>query len=91
MIPTLQREVRDHEPMEALDGGADGLDFYRAIVSDAASCLKKNGVLMFEIGYNQKEQVLGLLRETGNFEKITGLCDLAGKDRIVAAVLSKKQ
>lgn len=91
VIPTLQREVRDHEPMEALDGGADGLDFYRAIVSDAASCLKKNGVLMFEIGYNQKEQVLGLLRETGNFEKITGLCDLAGKDRIVAAVLSKKQ
>ncbi len=36
VIPTLQREVRDHEPMEALDGGADGLDFYRAIVSDAA-------------------------------------------------------
>lgn len=91
VIPTLQREVRDHEPMEALDGGADGLDFYRAIVSDAADCLKKEGVLMFEIGHDQREDVCGLLEQNGHFEKITALQDLAGRDRIVCAVLRGKK
>ena len=91
VIPTLQREVRDHEPMEALDGGADGLDFYRAIVSDAADCLKKEGVLMFEIGHDQREDVCGLLEQNGHFEKTTALQDFAGRDRIVCAVLKGKK
>lgn len=50
VIPSLQREVKDHEPMGALDGGADGLDFYRRIAEEAAAYLQKNGLLMLEIG-----------------------------------------
>ena len=52
--------------------------------------LKKRGVLMLEIGFDQKEAVKELLRETEQFEKIVGLTDLTGKDRIIAAILSKK-
>ena len=91
VIPTLQKEVRDHEPMMALDGGASGLDCYRQIIADAADCLKKEGVLMFEIGHDQKEEVCALLEETGRFENITGLQDLAHRDRIVFATLAPKK
>ncbi len=91
VIPTLQREVRDHEPMMALDGGESGLDFYREIISRAADCLKKEGVLMFEIGHDQREDVCGLLEETGKFFNITSLQDLAKRDRIVVAVLKGKK
>ena len=89
VIEGLEPEVRDHEPMMALDGGQDGLDFYRIIAEQAPEHLKKGGVLMLEIGFDQKEAVKGLLRDTGCFEKIVGLTDLTGKDRIVCAVLSK--
>ena len=89
VIEGLEPEVRDHEPMMALDGGADGLDFYRIIAQHAPEHLKKCGVLMLEIGFDQKDAVKGLLQETGRFEKIIGLTDLTGKDRIVCAVLSK--
>lgn len=89
VIEGLEPEVRDHEPMMALDGGADGLDFYRIIAQHAPEHLKKGGVLMLEIGFDQKDAVKGLLQETGRFEKIIGLTDLTGKDRIVCAVLSK--
>ena len=91
VIPTLQREVRDHEPMMALDGGAGGLDFYSRIIADAADCLKKDGVLMFEIGHDQREAVCGLIEETEKFVNVTCLQDLAGRDRIVAAVLKGKK
>lgn len=91
VIPTLQREVRDHEPMMALDGGASGLDFYRQIIADAAGCLKKEGVLMFEIGHDQREDLCALLEETGQFENICGLQDLAKRDRIIFATLAPKK
>lgn len=91
VIATLQREVRDHEPMQALDGGAGGLDFYKGILEDAADCLKKEGVLMFEIGCDQREDVCALIEETGRFEHVTALRDLAGRDRIVCAVLAGKK
>lgn len=91
VIPTLQKEVRDHEPMMALDGGSSGLDFYKSIIQDAADCLKKEGVLMFEIGHDQKDEVCALLEETGKFENITGLQDLARRDRIVFATLAPKK
>ena len=89
VIETLEPEVKDHEPRMALDGGEDGLDFYRRIAEDAAGHLKKNGVLMMEIGYDQKDTVKNLLAENGGYEKIIGLADLAGLDRIVVA--RKKQ
>ena len=87
VIGTLEPEVRAHEPMLALDGGADGLDFYRRIAQEAPDHLKKNGVLMMEIGYDQKDAVKDLLRDSGRFEKIIGLTDLTGKDRIVVATV----
>ena len=89
VIEGLEPEVRDHEPMMALDGGRDGLDFYRIIAAQAPEHLKKGGVLLLEIGFDQKDAVKGLLQETGRFERIIGLRDLAGKDRIICAILSK--
>lgn len=91
VIPTLQTEVKDHEPMMALDGGQDGLDFYRRIAVEAPSHLKKGGVLMMEIGYNQGEEVCKLLEATEVFEKVVCLKDLAQKDRIVAGLLKRKK
>ncbi len=90
VIPTLQREVREHEPVSALDGGADGLDFYRGIVQDAPDCLKKEGVLFLEIGFDQREDVVELLEKSGRFCEIRCLADLAGKDRIVMAIKAGK-
>ena len=91
VIPTLQTEVKDHEPMMALDGGVDGLDFYKRIAEESPSHLKKGGVLMMEIGYNQGEAVCQLLEETDRFEKVMCLKDLAHKDRIVVGLLKNKK
>lgn len=85
VIPTLQTEVRDHEPMSALDGGEDGLDFYRIIARDAGDFLKKKGVILLEIGCDQGEAVMALLDEAGIYTDIRCLKDLAGKDRIIYA------
>lgn len=85
VIEELEPEVREHEPMMALDGGEDGLSFYRIIAAQAAGHLAKDGVLMLEIGCNQRESVKQLLKDTASYEKIIGLTDLAGRDRIVVA------
>ncbi len=90
VIESLEPEVKDHEPMIALDGGEDGLDFYRRIAADAADYMKKGGVLMVEIGNEQCDAVKGLLRSTERFERIIGLTDLTGKDRIIVARLAGK-
>lgn len=83
-IPGLMEEVRGFEPLLALDGGADGLDFYRRIVKDARDFLKPGGWLGLEIGYDQREAVEELLRRQG-FIKTETLQDLAGLDRTVWA------
>ena len=85
MIPILQDEVKLHEPMIALDGGEDGLDFYRPIIRKAPEHLEKNGVLILEIGHDQAEDVTRLIRETGAFTKVFVRKDLAGHDRVVYA------
>lgn len=87
VIEGLEPEVRDHEPMMALDGGEDGLDFYRRIAAAAPAHMKKGAVLMLEIGHDQRAAVEELLRGTGRFGQIMGLTDLAGKDRIIIARL----
>ena len=91
VIPSLQGEVKDHEPMGALDGGADGLDFYRRIAEEAAAYLQKNGLLMLEIGCDQGGTVPELIENSGRFKDIRCLKDLAGKDRIIAARLRGKK
>lgn len=90
MIDTLMTEVKDYEPLSALDGGADGLDYYRRIAQEAPDHLKKNGMIIFEIGDDQGEAVSSILRETGRFAEIETGQDLSGRDRVVTAVLSGK-
>lgn len=84
-IDTLMREVRDHEPMLALDGSDDGLAFYRRLAKNAGSYLEPNGMLLMEIGWNQAEAVTELLQAAG-FTDIHVKKDLAGLDRVVYAV-----
>lgn len=81
VIKTLSKEVQN-EPILALDGGEDGLDFYRKIVEEAKEYLNTEGYLAFEIGYNQKESVESILKENG-YKNIYSRKDLAGNDRIV--------
>ncbi len=82
-IPSLMPEVRDHEPRMALDGGADGLDFYRRILKGSGSCLKQNGWLIVEIGCDQGEEVRSMFLDYG-YESVQVIKDLAGLDRIVS-------
>lgn len=89
IIPTLQKEVCEHEPLSALDGGESGLDFYERIVSGVGSHLRKSGVLLLEIGHDQGEAVSGLLSRNGEFTSIRVLKDLANRDRIIFAKKSK--
>ena len=81
VIKTLSKEVQN-EPHIALDGGEDGLYFYRKISKEAFDFLKQDGYLAFEIGYNQREAVENLLRENG-YKNIYSKKDLGGNDRIV--------
>jgi len=83
-IATLAPEVRDHDPSSALDGGADGLVAYREIIDLAARCMAPGAWLVFEIGYDQKETVSGLL-EAADFTGIGSARDLGGNDRAVWA------
>ena len=89
VIPTLSPEVRDHEPVIALDGGADGLDLYRRIIDGAGSYLRKEGLIFLEIGYDQAEAVTALLADAG-FSGINVVKDFGGNDRVVSARLTNK-
>lgn len=91
VIAELEPEVKEHEPMMALDGGEDGLDFYRIIAAQAPEFLKKDGVVMVEIGHDQMDDVTRIFAETDKYCYITGLKDLAERDRIVVAILSPKK
>lgn len=87
-IESLEPEVRDHDPLMALDGGDDGLDFYRIIAEQAPDYMKPGAWLLLEIGYDQGETVPDLIRKTGRFmDSIEVFKDLAGNDRVVAARL----
>lgn len=81
VIPQLMAEVKDHEPVLALDGKADGLYFYRKIISQASAYLKPNGWLMFEIGNDQGEALDQMLAEA-DYEGVRIIKDLAGHDRV---------
>lgn len=82
IIPGLMAEVRDYEPRLALDGGKDGLDFYREIVCRCQSFLKDGGWLIFEIGQEQGSYVSGMMQDAG-LREIEVVQDLAGLDRVV--------
>ena len=87
VLKKLDKEVQK-EPKLALDGGYDGLDFYRKIINKAEEYLKFNGYLCFEIGYDQKEDVENLLKEQEKYINITCKKDLCDNDRVVIAKLN---
>lgn len=84
VIEGLQREVRNFEPRNALDGGRDGLNFYRKIISCAAHYLKPDGLLVFEVGHDQSNDVMAILQSTEQYDDIEFSKDLAGIKRVVS-------
>lgn len=82
VIAGLMEEVREHEPLQALDGGADGLFFYRRITEEAGHYLNRGGKLFYEIGFDQVQSVTGLLEKHG-YKEIRVVKDYAGLDRVV--------
>jgi release factor glutamine methyltransferase len=85
VLPTLQREIYEHEPHIALDGGVDGLDYYRRIIDGAPAFLRKTGAVFVEIGYDQAHDVAALFRKNGSYVRIAVTPDIAGHDRVVSA------
>ena len=83
-IATLAIEVRNHDPLRALDGGADGLDAYRALIPQAARLLAHRGALVMEVGHGQSQDVQGLMTAAGLILERPAKADLAGIRRAVA-------
>ncbi len=81
-ILTLDSSVRDYEPLGALDGGEDGLTFYRAIIHNWFLALRPGGLLMFEVGEDQAASVRALMRE-GQLQDVFSVQDTAGIERVV--------
>lgn len=84
-IPNIQPEVRDYEPRMAVDGGLEGLDFYRRIVAGASDYLLPSGWLMVEVGEGQASAVSEMINATNAFESVSIVKDLAGIERVVKA------
>lgn len=82
VIKSLSKQVQN-EPKIALDGGKDGLLFYRKLIKEAPNFLNDNGYLCMEIGYNQKEEVIKLAKQKESFLKIEAIKDLSGNDRVI--------
>jgi release factor glutamine methyltransferase len=89
-LPTLAPEIREYEPAIALDGGAEGLDVYRRILEKAHLYLKKQGVLFFEIGFDQAESVANLIEKTERYKAPEVFKDLSGNDRVMRADYSAR-
>ena len=85
VIPSLEKQVR-YEPLMALDGGEDGLDFVREIAGQAKKHLVPGGLLEMEIGYDQAHSSSSILRENG-YEEISVIRDLGGNDRVVKGTI----
>lgn len=82
-IPNLSPEVRDHEPAAALDGGADGMDYYRRILREAAQFVAPEGLLLLEVGMGQAAQIGQWLKEQPGMSLLEVCLDLAGIERVV--------
>lgn len=82
VIDTLDKQVKDYEPYGALEGGIDGLDFYRAITKQSKDYLKEGGILAYEVGHDQSEDVSKLMEMDG-YTNIYTIKDLQQIDRVV--------
>jgi release factor glutamine methyltransferase len=90
-IPTMEilgldEEVREHDPLIALDGGRDGLDFYRRIIDEAGNYLEKDGYLVMETGYDETEMVMSLMNDRG-YREVGSMKDMGNNPRIVFGML----
>lgn len=81
-IDELHTQVKDYEPYNALEGGIDGLDFYRNITEQSKNYLKPGGILAYEVGHDQAEEVVKIMQNNG-YNKIYIKKDLQGIDRVV--------
>lgn len=90
VIPTLEPEVRCGEPYAALDGGEDGLVFYRRIMKEAAGHLKPSGIIIVESGFDEASQIAALMQDQ-KFRGIRTVKDYGGLDRVVLGALSIRQ
>jgi release factor glutamine methyltransferase len=81
----LPRHIREHEPLSALDGGADGLDLIRQVIQQAAEVLCPGGRIFLEIGFDQAIRVVDTLKDCGFVEMVVHR-DLGGRDRVVQAI-----
>jgi len=86
-IKNLQPEIKDWEPLSALNGGKEGLDYYRAIITEAKNYLKQGGCLILELGDSQADVVTKMAEDT-DFKQISLVKDYAGIERIFTAYLS---
>jgi release factor glutamine methyltransferase len=84
-IGNLAREVKDFEPIVALDGGEDGFDFHRKIISRCPKYLRRGGWLLLEVGQGQAREVSEMLEKTGRFGPIERIQDLSGIERVLKA------
>ncbi len=87
MIPILQEEVKKYEPLTALDGGEDGLDFYRRIISEAPAYMKSGGVLILETGHDQGKAIEDLIRAESAYEDCMIIKDYNKHDRVCIALV----
>ena len=85
VISTLSETVKDFEPISALDGGNDGLDFYKHIINIAPKYLCEKGMLAFEIGYNQKDSVSSLM--ASSFTDINAIKDYGDNYRVISGII----
>ena len=89
VIPTLEREVSEYEPKMALDGGEDGLLFYRRIAKEAKDVLLPGARLYLEIGYDQGESVKEIFQKEG-YDEVKVFQDLSGNPRVLRGIFSGK-
>ncbi len=82
-IQRLQKEVRDYEPIQAIDGGEDGLDFYRRIIGQSSLYLRDGGWLLLEMGHGQAGPIMDLIKDNKFFKKIDIIKDLSGIERVL--------
>ena len=88
VIKELSKEVQN-EPHIALDGGNDGLNFYKIISNEAYKYVKNGGYIMVEIGYDQRDEVMELFNKTRHYKEIQSIQDLAGNNRVIKAKVIK--
>ena len=84
-IQKIMPEVQNYEPLKALDGGLDGLDFYHDIIPKARNRLEKNGYLILEIGHSQADDIKTIFQKSSGFKNIQVIQDYSGYDRVIKA------